>query len=39
MYPDGAVVSWFPVGSFVRATSVGSFVLLASKLNVVEVSD
>lgn len=39
MHPDGAVGEWFPVVSFARATSEDSFVLLASKLSVVEVSD
>lgn len=39
MHPDGAAVAWFPVVSFVRATSEYSFVLLASKLSVAEVSD
>lgn len=39
MHPDGAVGEWLPVVSFVRTTSADSFVLLASKLSVVEVSD
>lgn len=39
MHPDGAVGEWFPVVSFVRASSEDSSALLASKLSVVEVSD
>lgn len=39
MHRDGAVGEWLPVVNFVRASSEDSFVRLASKLNVVEVSD